>query len=92
LIKLASNDDSAADAGFAGVGHPAQVDEGRAWKVIMAREAGRTFRRRAAARIRTGTSRITTSDAAVTPRPPRERGRPDSNRRIFRLTSDCSCR
>jgi hypothetical protein len=34
-------------------------------------------------RIRTGTARITTSDAAVTPRPPRwnERGRPDSNRR-----------
>jgi hypothetical protein len=31
---------------------------------------GQTFRRRADVRIRTGTSRITTSDAAVTPRPP----------------------
>jgi hypothetical protein len=38
---------------------------------------------RATDRIRTGTARITTSDAAVTPRPPRvsQRGRPDSNRR-----------
>ena len=32
-------------------------------KIIMAREAGRIFRRRADVRIRTGTSRITTSDA-----------------------------
>ena len=39
-------------------------------------------RERAADRIRTGTARITTSDAAVTPQPPRlKRGRPDSNRR-----------
>ena len=52
-------------------------------EIIMAREAGRIFRRRADVRIRTGTSRITTSDAAVTPRPPSERGRPDSNRRVL---------
>jgi hypothetical protein len=39
--------------------------------------------RGAGVRIRTGTSRITTSDAAVTPRPPSERGRPDSNRRVL---------
>jgi hypothetical protein len=59
LIKLPSNDDSAGDAGFAGVGDPApdRHDVER--------------RRRAVGRIRTGTSRITTSDAAVTPRPPR---------------------
>ena len=35
---------------------------------------------------------ITTSDAAVTPRPPRQRGRPGSNRRPSRLTSERSTR
>jgi hypothetical protein len=72
LIKLPSNDDSAADAGFAGVGHPApDGHDVERRKIIMARNAGRIFRRRrAVGRIRTGTSRITTSDAAFTPRPP----------------------
>ncbi len=40
------------------------------------------FAGRATDRIRTGTARITTSNAAATPRSPgRRRGRPDSNRR-----------
>ncbi len=54
-------------------------------KIIMGRAAGRIFRRRAG-RIRTGTSRTTTSGAAVTPRPPRRRCRL-RRRRPLRLAS-----
>jgi hypothetical protein len=55
-------------------------------------DAQRPQENRAAGRIRTGTSRITTSDAAVNTTATMEAGTAGLEPATFRLTSDCSGR